>query len=153
MRDITTEELCKGKKIVIFAVPGAFTPTCSLKHVPGFVDKADELKTKVCRAKDLDMTETFYRKSRSLPRFRCNAKFSLVDTRSPEPIPCSRRATFCHCGILNISFRPQCSVWFTVFCLCCSCLRILLNLLYAYPLILWNTYAMFRVWIPLLACQ
>ncbi|GLI64734.1 hypothetical protein VaNZ11_008101 [Volvox africanus] len=46
MRDITTEELCKGKKVVLFAVPGAFTPTCSLKHVPGFVDKADELKTK-----------------------------------------------------------------------------------------------------------
>ncbi|GIL73664.1 hypothetical protein Vretimale_5453 [Volvox reticuliferus] len=46
MRDITTEELCKGKKVVMFAVPGAFTPTCSLKHVPGFVDKADELKTK-----------------------------------------------------------------------------------------------------------
>ncbi len=47
MRDISTEELCKGKKVLLFAVPGAFTPTCSLKHVPGFVDKADELKTKV----------------------------------------------------------------------------------------------------------
>ncbi|EFJ42511.1 peroxiredoxin, type II [Volvox carteri f. nagariensis] len=46
MRDVTTEELCKGKKVVLFAVPGAFTPTCSLKHVPGFVDKADELKNK-----------------------------------------------------------------------------------------------------------
>lgn len=47
MRDVTTDELCKGKKVVLFAVPGAFTPTCSLKHVPGFVDKADEFKTKV----------------------------------------------------------------------------------------------------------
>ncbi|KAG2447115.1 hypothetical protein HYH02_007862 [Chlamydomonas schloesseri] len=46
MRDVTTDELCKGKKVVLFAVPGAFTPTCSLKHVPGFVDKADEFKTK-----------------------------------------------------------------------------------------------------------
>jgi peroxiredoxin len=33
-----------GKTIAIFALPGAYTPTCSAKHVPGFVDKADELK-------------------------------------------------------------------------------------------------------------
>ncbi|PNH08115.1 Peroxiredoxin-2E, chloroplastic [Tetrabaena socialis] len=46
MRDVTVEELVKGKKVIFFAVPGAFTPTCSLKHVPGFVDKADELKAK-----------------------------------------------------------------------------------------------------------
>ncbi|ORX46097.1 Redoxin [Hesseltinella vesiculosa] len=36
----------KGKKAVIVAVPGAFTPTCSLQHIPGFVEKADELKKK-----------------------------------------------------------------------------------------------------------
>ncbi|GFR48057.1 hypothetical protein Agub_g9891 [Astrephomene gubernaculifera] len=46
MRDMSTEELCKGKRVVLFAVPGAFTPTCSLKHVPGFVEKADEFKQK-----------------------------------------------------------------------------------------------------------
>ncbi|GFR48056.1 hypothetical protein Agub_g9890, partial [Astrephomene gubernaculifera] len=46
MRDMSTEELCKGKRVVLFAVPGAFTPTCSTKHVPGFVDKADEFKQK-----------------------------------------------------------------------------------------------------------
>lgn len=46
MRDLSVEELCKGKKVVLLAVPGAFTPTCSLKHVPGFVEKADELKQK-----------------------------------------------------------------------------------------------------------
>ncbi len=33
-------------QVVLFAVPGAFTPTCSLKHLPGFVDKADEIKTR-----------------------------------------------------------------------------------------------------------
>jgi peroxiredoxin len=43
---LTTDELFEGKKVVLFSVPGAFTPTCSMKHLPGFVDKADELKTK-----------------------------------------------------------------------------------------------------------
>lgn len=46
MKDITVEQLTKGKKVVLFAVPGAFTPTCSLKHLPGFIQKADELKAK-----------------------------------------------------------------------------------------------------------
>ena len=32
-------------QVILFAVPGAFTPTCSLKHLPGFIEKADELKT------------------------------------------------------------------------------------------------------------
>lgn len=44
MKEMTTDQLCKGRKVVLFAVPGAFTPTCSLKHLPGFVDRADELK-------------------------------------------------------------------------------------------------------------
>ena len=39
-------DLTKGKKIVIFGLPGAFTPTCSAKHVPGYVEKYDALKAK-----------------------------------------------------------------------------------------------------------
>lgn len=46
VQTVKISELTKGKKIVLFAVPGAFTPTCSQKHVPGFVDKSDELKSK-----------------------------------------------------------------------------------------------------------
>lgn len=38
--------LLQGKKVVIFAVPGAFTPTCSQKHLPGFLEKAGDLKAK-----------------------------------------------------------------------------------------------------------
>ena len=46
VESITTEELTKGKKVIIFGLPGAYTPTCSAKHLPGFVDKAMELKEK-----------------------------------------------------------------------------------------------------------
>jgi peroxiredoxin len=42
----TTDEVFKGKKVVLFAVPGAFTPTCSKNHLPGFVKNADAIKAK-----------------------------------------------------------------------------------------------------------
>src|ERR1700689_1085927 len=42
----TTDELFKGKKVVLFAVPGAFTPTCHKNHLPGFVKNADAIKAK-----------------------------------------------------------------------------------------------------------
>jgi len=43
---VSTGELFKGKKAVVFAVPGAFTPTCSAKHLPGFVEQTDAIKAK-----------------------------------------------------------------------------------------------------------
>ena len=43
---ITTEAVFAGKKVVLFALPGAFTPTCSAKHLPGFVSQADAIKAK-----------------------------------------------------------------------------------------------------------
>jgi peroxiredoxin len=45
-KPVSTDDLFKGKKVVLFAVPGAFTPTCSAKHVPGFVNNYDALKAK-----------------------------------------------------------------------------------------------------------
>jgi len=45
-KPVSTDDLFKGKKVVVFAVPGAFTPTCSAKHLPGFVEKAQEIKAK-----------------------------------------------------------------------------------------------------------
>jgi len=45
-KDMTTDELFKGKKVVLFSVPGAFTPTCDAKHLPGFVQLGDQIKAK-----------------------------------------------------------------------------------------------------------
>ncbi|MFT5692583.1 MAG: peroxiredoxin [Oceanicoccus sp.] len=42
--EVTISELCTGKKVVLFAVPGAFTPGCSMTHLPGFVVNADKIK-------------------------------------------------------------------------------------------------------------
>ena len=43
---VNAAEYFKGKKVALFSVPGAFTPTCSARHLPGYVEKADELKSK-----------------------------------------------------------------------------------------------------------
>ena len=45
-KEVATDELFKGKTVVLFGVPGAFTPTCSAKHLPGFVTQAAALKAK-----------------------------------------------------------------------------------------------------------
>jgi peroxiredoxin (alkyl hydroperoxide reductase subunit C) len=54
-REISTDEIFKGKRVVMFAVPGAFTPTCSARHLPGYNDhladfKAKGIDTVVCMA-------------------------------------------------------------------------------------------------------
>jgi peroxiredoxin len=46
IQTISTDDLFKGKKVVLFALPGAFTPTCSAKHLPGFVNHAATIKEK-----------------------------------------------------------------------------------------------------------
>jgi peroxiredoxin len=46
VKDMTTSELFGGKKVLLFALPGAFTPTCSAKHLPGYVEKSSDLKGK-----------------------------------------------------------------------------------------------------------
>ncbi|MDX1710381.1 MAG: peroxiredoxin [Rhodovibrionaceae bacterium] len=46
MEEVSTDDLFAGKKVVMFGLPGAYTPTCSAKHMPGFIDKLDALKDK-----------------------------------------------------------------------------------------------------------
>ena len=43
---VSTDDIFKGKKVVLFAVPGAFTPTCSMNHLPGFLTHNDEIRAK-----------------------------------------------------------------------------------------------------------
>ncbi|KAF6152482.1 hypothetical protein GIB67_023176, partial [Kingdonia uniflora] len=46
LQQVSIYFLSAGKNVIIFGVPGAFTSTCSMKHVPGFIDHAEELKSK-----------------------------------------------------------------------------------------------------------
>jgi len=45
-KDVSVGEVFKGKRVVLFAVPGAFTPTCSMKHLPGFLEQARAIRAK-----------------------------------------------------------------------------------------------------------
>jgi glutaredoxin/glutathione-dependent peroxiredoxin len=45
-KDLTTAELFDGKRVVLFSVPGAFTPTCDAKHLPGYLERAEQLRAK-----------------------------------------------------------------------------------------------------------
>jgi peroxiredoxin len=46
IQSVKTDDIFKGKTVVMFSLPGAFTPTCSAKHLPGFVQNADKIKAK-----------------------------------------------------------------------------------------------------------
>lgn len=45
-KEVSTDEVFGGKKVVLFAVPGAFTPTCSMRHLPGFLENMDTLRAR-----------------------------------------------------------------------------------------------------------
>uniref|UniRef100_A0ACD5W1Z0 Uncharacterized protein n=1 Tax=Avena sativa TaxID=4498 RepID=A0ACD5W1Z0_AVESA len=46
LQQVSISSLAAGKKVILFGVPGAFTPTCSMQHVPGFITQSEELKAK-----------------------------------------------------------------------------------------------------------
>ena len=72
MQDVSTRELFEGKKVVLFAVPGAFTPTCSDVHLPGFIDRLSEIQSKgvdtvACVAVNDAFVMKAWRAARSVP--------------------------------------------------------------------------------------
>ncbi len=72
MSDVSTKELTSGKKVVLFAVPGAFTPTCSDHHLPGFIDRVSEIKAKgvdtvACISTNDAFVLNAWRQQRSIP--------------------------------------------------------------------------------------
>ena len=68
---VNTEELFDGKKVVLFAVPGAFTPTCSAKHLPGYADKFGEFQKRGIEVACLSVNDAFvmdaWAKSQDVP--------------------------------------------------------------------------------------
>lgn len=60
---VSAEEFFKGRKLVLFSVPGAFTPTCDAKHLPGFVEKAGDLKAKGYTSACLSVNDAFVMKA------------------------------------------------------------------------------------------
>lgn len=72
VQTISTDELFAGKTVVLFSVPGAFTPTCSARHLPGYVDQLDALKAKgvdavACMAVNDAFVMDAWRKSQQVP--------------------------------------------------------------------------------------
>ena len=72
MQNVSTADVFDGKKVVVFAVPGAFTPTCSDVHLPGFIDGAGEMKSKgadsvACIAVNDAFVLSAWRKARGIP--------------------------------------------------------------------------------------
>lgn len=70
--DISTRELFEGKKVVLFAVPGAMTPTCSEVHMPGFIENLEAIRsgnvdTVACLAVNDVFVINEWRKARSIP--------------------------------------------------------------------------------------
>lgn len=68
---VTTDDVFKGKKVVLFAVPGAFTPTCSARHLPGYVEKLADFQAKgvdiVCMAVNDAFVLSAWAKSQKAP--------------------------------------------------------------------------------------
>ncbi|HET6907426.1 MAG TPA: peroxiredoxin [Rhodanobacteraceae bacterium] len=71
VQSVGTDEIFKGKKVVLFSVPGAFTPTCSEKHLPGFVEHYQEFRKRgievVCMAVNDAFVMKAWAKDRGVP--------------------------------------------------------------------------------------
>lgn len=60
---VSTDEIFNGKKVVLFSVPGAFTPTCSAKHLPGYVEKMEEFRSRGIDVACVSVNDAFVMKA------------------------------------------------------------------------------------------
>jgi peroxiredoxin len=63
MQDLSTDSVFSGKKVVMFGLPGAFTPTCSAKHLPGFVQNLEKFKAQGVEVACLSVNDAFVMKA------------------------------------------------------------------------------------------
>jgi len=63
MQDLSTDSVFKGKKIVVFAVPGAFTPTCSAKHLPGYIQNLAAFRAQDVEVACMSVNDPFVMKA------------------------------------------------------------------------------------------
>lgn len=86
--NVSSDELFAGKTVVLFAVPGAFTPTCHLNHLPGFIDNAEAIKAKgvdtiaVVSVNDAFVMEAWARDSRADDKIQFLADGSAEFTKA-----------------------------------------------------------------------
>lgn len=59
VQTVTTDELFAGKKVLLFSVPGAFTPTCSFKHLPGYVEKMEAFRLRGIEVACMSVNDAF----------------------------------------------------------------------------------------------
>ncbi|MBD8525261.1 peroxiredoxin [Pseudomarimonas arenosa] len=59
VKTLSTEDLCKDSKVLLFAVPGAFTPTCSARHLPSYVEKMDEFRQRGVKVACMAVNDAF----------------------------------------------------------------------------------------------
>lgn len=63
VQSVSTNEIFKGKKVVLFSVPGAFTPTCSERHLPGYVEKFEDFKKRGIEVACVSVNDAFVMKA------------------------------------------------------------------------------------------
>ncbi|HEY3519509.1 MAG TPA: peroxiredoxin [Rhodanobacteraceae bacterium] len=63
VQSVSTDDVFKGKKVVLFSVPGAFTPTCSERHLPGYVEHYDQFKKRGIEVACLAVNDAFVMKA------------------------------------------------------------------------------------------
>ena len=103
---VGTDELFAGRNVVLFAVPGAFTPTCSAKHLPGFVDKLDAFKDKGIDVACLAVNDAFvmgaWARDQNVPEGLRMPSLS-DSSRRPSPAMPSIFFSLCSSAIFSIS--------------------------------------------------